>query len=177
MFVVGKILGLGPLAEQFRLATDQGHGALEDLGRIGGAILGHVGATEEVQAFGGIRLGGGGAFQTLGHVLQGHWRLGEFAGQFHLVAGTKVQVQAQAQHRHQKRGQQRQRFTQTRFAGGFHTFGVGQQFAGGFGAAGVKLRGVEHAFGLLGLQFGHALLVERHIQCGAILLALGTAAT
>ena len=55
-------------------------------------------------------------------------------------------------------------------------FGVGEQFAGGFGAAGVHLLGVEHALFLLSLQLSHALLIKRHVQRGTILFKLGATA-
>jgi len=176
LFIVSEILRLGPLAEQLRLAPGQGHGALEDSGGVGGTVLGHVGTAEEVQPFRRIRLRSGGAFQTAGHVFHGHRRLGEFAGQLDLVAGAKVQVKAQAQHGDQNRSEHWQWLAQTRFAGLFHAFGVGQQFAGGFGTASVELCCIKHALALLHLQFGHAFLVERHVQRGAILFTLGTAA-
>ncbi|MNJ68601.1 hypothetical protein D3C77_648650 [compost metagenome] len=52
LFAVGEVQRLGPLPEQFGLTFGQGGGTLEDLGGIGWPLLGHVGPTEEVQAFG-----------------------------------------------------------------------------------------------------------------------------
>jgi len=177
LFVVGKVLRLGPLAEQFRLAPGQCNRTFKDFGSIGGTVLGHIGATEEVQTFCRIRLCSGGALQTAGHVGHGHRWLGKLSGQFNLVARAIMQVQRNAQHRHQKRRQKRQWFAQPRFKGFFHAFGVGQQLTGRFGAAGVELRDIQHAFVLLRLQLGDAFLVQRHVQRGAILFTLGTTAT
>ena len=140
-------------------------------------ILGHVGTTEEVQAFGGIRLRRDRTLQTPGHLFHRLRRLGEFPGQLDLVAGTEMQVQAQAQHRHQHGRQQRHRLAQARHPWRGDAFGVGEQFTGGFGAAGVHLRGIEHALFLLSLQLSHALLIQRHVQGGTILFKLGATTT
>ncbi|MNG19843.1 hypothetical protein D3C84_1040480 [compost metagenome] len=87
-----------------------------------------------------------------------------------------MQVQPQPQHRHQDRGQQRQRLAQAGNPTGIGTFSIGQQFTGSFVTTGAHLRRIEHAFGLLRLQLGHALLVKRHVQRGTILFALGATA-
>ncbi|MNI64613.1 hypothetical protein D3C73_1200710 [compost metagenome] len=103
--------------------------------------------------------------------------MGEFTGQFDLVAGTKMQIQPQAEQRHQDRRQQRQRFAQARNPGSVCTLGVGQQFTGGLGATAVHLRAVENTFFLLSLQLGHALLIQRDVEGSAIFFKLGTTAT
>jgi len=87
-----------------------------------------------------------------------------------------MQVQRHAQHRHQKGREQRQRFAEARLPRLFHALGIRQQLASCFSAAAVQLGRIQHAFGLLGLQFRHAFLVQRHVQCSAILFTLGTAA-
>ncbi|MNQ88409.1 hypothetical protein D3C85_1036690 [compost metagenome] len=176
LLAIGEVLGLGPLTEQLGLTTGQVHRALEHLRRIRRAVLSHVGATEEVHAFSGIRLSGDRTLQALGHLFHRLGSLGEFAGQFDLVAGTEMQIQAQAQHRHQNGRQQRQGFAQTRHPRRFSAFGVRQQFTGGFGATGVHLRRIEHALFLLSLQLSHALLIQRDVQGGTILFALGATA-
>ena len=88
-----------------------------------------------------------------------------------------MQVQAQAQYRHQQRGQQRQRLAQAQSAHVSAAFGIGQQFARGFGTATVHLFGTEHAFLLLAVQFGHALFIKRHVQRGTILFTLSATLT
>ncbi|MCY1424206.1 hypothetical protein D9M71_399430 [compost metagenome] len=176
LLAIGEVLRLGPLTEQLGLTTGQVHRALEHLRRVRRAILRHVGTTEEVHAFGGIRLSGDHTLQALGHLLHRLGCLGEFAGQFDLVAGAVMHVQPQAQHRHQNGRQQRQGFTQSRHPRRFDAFGIGQQLTGGFGATGVHLRRIEHALFLLSLQLSHALLIKRDVQGGTILFTLGTTA-
>ena len=107
-FATGEIQCLRPLAEHFRLPPAEFGGAFEGPRRIGAAFLGHVGATEEVPALGGIRLGYR-ALQARGHLFHGVRCLGEFAGQLDLVAGAPMQVQAERDQRHQQRRDQRDR--------------------------------------------------------------------
>ncbi|MNH15072.1 hypothetical protein D3C79_746790 [compost metagenome] len=176
LLVVGKVQRLGPLSEQLRLTPGNRHGALEDLGGIGGTLLGHVGTTEEVQAFGRVRLGLHRQLQAAGHFFHGLRRLGKLLGQLDLLAGTEMQVQAQAHQRHQYGGQQRQRLAQTAQALRFGVFGVGQQLAGSFIPALGQLRLIKHASRLLGSQLGNAFLVQGDVQCGAVFFQLRTTA-
>ncbi|MNF92684.1 hypothetical protein D3C84_753340 [compost metagenome] len=159
------------------MAARHRHGALEDLRCIRGPVLGHVRTAKEIQALGVVRLRRHRPLQALGHFFHRLRRLGELTGQFDLVAGTEMQVQPQAQQRHQHGGEQRQGLAQARLARRLGALGVGQQLTGGFGAAGVQLRGVEHALLPLGLQLSDALLVQRHVERGTVLFALGTATT
>ena len=174
-FIVGKVLRLCPLAQQLGLTTGQVGRALEHPGRLRRTVLRHIGTAQKVQAFSRIRLCCSGTLKARDHFFKGLRRLGEFAGQFDLVAGTKMQVQAQAQYRHQHCRQQRNGLAQAGHTPRCHAFGVREQFAGRFGAAGFELFGGQHALFALGLQLGHPLLVQGNVQSGTVFFALGTA--
>ena len=137
----------------------------------------HIGSTQEVQTFGRVRLRGGSTLKARDHFFKGLRRLRELAGQLDLIAGAKVQVQAQAQDRHHYRRQQRNGLAQAGNPPRRHAFGVRQQFAGSFGAAGFELLGSQYAFFTLDLQFGHALLVQGDVQCSTVFFTLGAAPT
>ncbi|MCY1424975.1 hypothetical protein D9M71_407500 [compost metagenome] len=177
LLVGGEVLGLGPLPQQFRLATGQGHCTLEDARGIGRALLGHVGPAKEIHGLGRIRLGLHHAFKARGHFFHRLGSLGKLLGQRHLVGRPKMQVQPQRHQRYQYRSQQRQGLAQMPLARGLGAFGIGQQLAGSLVPALGHLRLIEHTGGLLGRQLGDTFLVKGHVQGRAVFFLLATAAT
>ncbi|MNY23942.1 hypothetical protein D3C86_1576280 [compost metagenome] len=87
-----------------------------------------------------------------------------------------MQIQAETGQRHQQGHDQRQPAAQhaTR---AFGLLGIGQQLAGGLAAAGIQLGGIQRAGGMLGVQFGDALLIQGDVEGGAVFLGLDTTAT
>ncbi len=93
LLTLGEVPRLGPLPEQFRLTASQLDRAFEELCRLCRTLLGHIGTPKEIQAFGGIRLSCHRPFEARSHLSHGLRCLGEFTGQFDLVAGAIMQVQ------------------------------------------------------------------------------------
>ncbi len=175
--VIGEVARLSQLSKQLRLPPRQCDHPLECLGRVGRALLTHVGAPEEVPPLGRIRLGFDGLLETHDHLLHRTRLLGELASQQHLVTGAPMQIQTKAQQGHQKRQDQRHRASKATATLWLSPFGIAQQLARSIGLACLVLRLGKRTCRELRGQFVQALLIERDVQCSTVFFGLRLAAT
>ena len=178
LLTTGKIQRLRPLPEQLRRTSCYFNGTFESLSSLRRTLLSHIGATEEVPAFGRLGITFDSSFQARSHFLDGLRLISKSAGTLDIIDSTPMLIQAIPQQGHQQGKHQRNLKPQRALRRQrLCTFGIGQQLTGRLITASGKLLGIQRTCSVLSLQVLQALLIQGHVEGGTVFFSLELAPT